>query len=167
GPTGATGLPGVTGPTGATGATGPTGATGIPGTGSQFNFTQASTAAPITLTQGTETAILTIPVTVTAPTTRLKIDTAAQLNAVTTSGTKALSFSIRLYRNTTLLAAFEVSRSFQGGAGTDIYLPNTTFTDQPGAAGTYTYQLRIAPQTFTNITSLTAGTRAMNIISFS
>ncbi|GAA4707229.1 hypothetical protein [Brevibacillus fulvus] len=136
---------------------------GPTGPGSTIFFSQTATPQPIALT-GAETTVLTTgPVPVVAGQT-LKIDTTVQITAVSTANS-TLSYNINVRRNGVLLTTTTVQRSL-AIAGTAIFVTPNTYVDTAPATGSNTYTVGVMVTDATNITSLTAMTRANNVVRF-
>ena len=161
GPTGATGDTGATGATGDTGPTGPTGATGPTGPVGILSSSEDSTADAIT---ATPTVLLSQTITTTGQ--EIKLDSMVELDIVVTA-ILPYSYSIlyELREDTTTIASVTINNA---GTATSLgeehtEISNLTWTQTP-SAGSHTYDIQITLTSSTNITSVTATTKALNII---
>ncbi|WP_080064663.1 hypothetical protein [Ruminiclostridium hungatei] len=94
----------------------------------------------------------------------VKIDYAVSIEAITTANW-AMSFEVRLYRDTTLIT----TRTFidsASSAGTHRFSISNTQVDTSVATETAGYQLRIIFTTATNVATGTALNRNINAIVF-
>jgi hypothetical protein len=136
--------------------------------GPTYEFTQTSTALGIPLgNPGPETTVLTLPVTVDANQT-VKIDSVVNVTVVTTLLLSfEFSLAYRVYRGATLLAQGILQQRVSKVASVlnQGYFPNLTWSDVP-PAGAHTYTIRLQVLDSTGLSSMTAGTRSLNMILF-
>ncbi|SDE79440.1 hypothetical protein SAMN04487777_12730, partial [Priestia aryabhattai B8W22] len=149
----------------ATGITGATGATGITGASqpaeSSLFFNQSSTSTPISV--GVETTLSTITLAITAG-NEVKIDNNTQILFVTSSNW-SISYNINLRRDGTLINQLTISRN-GNSAGDQRFLSANTYVDAPPSSGNSTYTISVHTTVASNVTSIAAEVRGMNIIRF-
>ncbi|MEY8001758.1 hypothetical protein AB8U03_16450 [Clostridium sp. Mt-5] len=120
-----------------------------------------STLDPIS---GTPTVVLSQTITTTGQ--ELKLDSIAELDIIVTLiAPYAYSILYELREDTVAIASLTVNNE---GTATSLAephteIPNLTWTETP-AAGSHTYDIQITLISSTNITSVTATTKALNII---
>ena len=111
----------------------------------------------------TEVAVATVNIPVTTG-LQVKIDYAVSVEVITTSNW-AMSFEVRLYRDTTLITTKTFIDS-AASAGTHRFSISNTQVDTSVSTETTGYQLRIIFTTATNVATGTALNRNINAIVF-
>ncbi|MCA1036813.1 collagen-like protein, partial [Bacillus infantis] len=175
GPQGATGSEGATGPqgeqgpqgaTGAQGATGPQGEQGPQGPqgiGSALAFNNIFGSVAVPVTPPTETPVISVSTPVTAG-QNVKIDYTLAIEA-NANNNNTLNTLIRLYRDGDLIVTRGLNRTLTS-AGIQRFIVANTYIDTAPNTTTSTYELRVINTVATNVTSVIADNRFMNLIKF-
>lgn len=107
---------------------------------------------------------LTSIVTSTTAGQSIKIDYALNVSPVVTANSN-YTYELRLYRDATLIDVRTISQQ-HANAGSMSFLNNSTYFDTAISTGASTYSVRVIFTTATNVTSVTADNRSINLISF-
>jgi hypothetical protein len=129
-----------------------------------LSFNQISGSSSVYPPLNTEISVDTVSVPNVGIGQNLKVDYALAVEFVATANASAV-FSVRLYRDTTLISTRTFSRMMES-AGTQRFPFSNTLVDTAVAAGTVTYDLRVIFTTASNVTSAAAINRNINVIRF-